>query len=652
MKAAPLRNLLLKEGLTVVGVAGLIIAASSWWGTRAIMRTQAQARAESGLREAERRIAESLDEAVRTGEALATAGGLGQLAPMGTLAGQQQLLAELRSRPGLTNLTFVCPDGRASAANIPEETAPHIWLTRGTEGSATPFNHLLRQWDAQGHLVAVGSDPAAPPDWRTRPWVMQALREGQAGWTPPYPFLGKVGHGLTYTVPIAREGRPLGVLGVDLVLGDLRPWMREARPTEGTRLAILDGEGRLILPPEQELEAAALGRALAPEGLDPKRHPIPAAVSAHPEAQRPGEWPRIWIHGEAFLVQRRPIRVKGGPPWEILAAIPEEDLLKEPRRLALGSLGLSLVALAFLAWRLARKSHRVVGPLEQLADLAQHLAEGKVIIPPDTRISEVAALGQSLRVASLSLAEQARLEAQLRLAQRRDLVGTLAAGVAHDLGNLLSAVSANLEFAQDPHQPPEVRTKSFTQAALALRRSLGFLKALMAVGRPQEGRLEDGLRPGVDLVQVLREAAGLLEPLLGSLVSLRLDLPTAPLRVKADPSQLEQVLLNLSLNGRDAMPKGGVLTLTAGTTAEGRPFLAVQDEGQGIPDHLRDQLFTPFFTTKGPGRGSGLGLAMVQAIARTHGARIEVESTPGEGSRFTLLFPEPDSGIAPGEREA
>ncbi|HJV23629.1 MAG TPA: ATP-binding protein [Holophagaceae bacterium] len=645
MSPSPLRRLLLQESLTVVGLAGLIVAGSGWWGARAIMRAQAQARAEAGLREVERRVAQSLDEAVRTGEALADRGRLGQLAPAGTLAGEQQLLAELHSRPGLTNLTFVGPDGRASAANLPDEAAPHLWLTRGTEGPAAAHQAVLRRWDAQNRLVSQGPDPAAPPDWRSRPWVMQALREGRPGWTPPYPFLGKVGYGLTYTVPIARAGEPVGVLGVDLVLGDLRPWMREARPTEGTRLAILDGEGRLILPPEQDLEAAALGRALAPEGLDAQRHPIPAAVRAHPEAGQPGRWPRVRVGGEAFLIQRRRIRVAGGPDWEILAAIPEEDLLRDPRRMALGALILGLIALGLLAWRLTRNSRRVVQPLEALAALAQRLTEGKVIDPPRTGIAEVADLGASLRLASLALAEQAQLEAQLRLAQRRDLVGTLAAGVAHDLGNLLSAVGANLEFAQDPGVPPADQAKSLAKASLALRRSLGFLKALLAVGRPQEKQDENGHRPVVDLVQVLRDSAELLEPLLGSFVALRLDLPALPLPVQADPIQLEQVLLNLSLNGRDAMPKGGTLTLSAGRTPEGRPYLAVQDEGSGIPDHLRDQLFTPFFTTKGPGKGTGLGLAMVQGIARTHGARIEVSSRMGEGSRFTLLFPEDDPDI-------
>ncbi len=639
MAAAPLRHLLLKDTLLVVGLGGALLTGGGWWVARTLLATQAQAHAEAGLKAAEGRIAQRLEEATRTGNALADWGRLGLLESMGTVQGQQLLLAELRSRPALTNLTFVRPDGRASAANLPEEGAPEVWLSRGTEGPAAQPSRILRRWDAQGNLLSEGPDPSAPPDWRQRPWVLQALHQGHPTWTAPYPFLGKVGFGLTYTVPIRRAGALQGVLGVDLVLGDLRPWMREARPTPNTRLAILDEAGRLVLPPEQDLEAASLGRALAPELLDPTRHPVPAAVRTHPDAGLPGKWPRVEVQGEVFLVQRRPIRLQGGPGWEILAAIPEEDLLREPRRIAWVALGWTLVSLALVAWRLIRGSQRVVHPLEALADEAQALAQGRIVDPPATPIAEVAALGDSLRRASLDLREKAHLEAQLRQAQRRDLVGTLAAGVAHDLGNLLSAVGANLEFAQDPGIPAEGRTRALDQAQKALRRSVGFLKALLAVGRPSEAPQAEGARHGVNLVQVVREAAGLLEPLLGSLITVHLDLPPDAVEVRADPIQLEQVLLNLSVNGRDAMPKGGTLTLGVGRQGDGRPFLWVADEGQGIPDHLRDHLFEAFVTTKTPDRGSGLGLAMVQAIARAHDAQVEVDSTPGRGSRFRFVFP-------------
>ncbi|GLH74677.1 hypothetical protein GETHLI_31790 [Geothrix limicola] len=636
MDPLPLRRLLLRESLLIVGLGGLGLAGVGWSGARAIMISQAKTRAEMGLSDVERRLKRSLNEAVRTGEALAQMGRLGQLAPMDTLAGEQQLLAELRSRPGLSNLTFVLPDGQASAANTPEAEYQNLWITRGTHVEGGLPQRLIHLWDEQGRLIRTEPDPAAPPDWRLRPWVLQGLKETRGSWTPPYPFLGKVGFGFTYTIPVSQGDRPLGVLGVDLVLGDIQPWLREAKPTEGTRLAVLDGDGRLLVPPEQEGSPSPPdhSRALKPEPLDPLRHPIPAAVHRVERADRAGSWPQIKVGRETFLVQRRRFRLDGGLDWEILAAIPEEDLLREPRRVALATLVLSLGALAFLAWRMAWSSRQIAEPLERLAAQAEALVEGHVIVSPETPIAEVQNLAKTLRVASLALEERSSLEGHLRVAQRREMIGTLAAGVAHDLGNLLSAVGANLEMAQDPSLPEDLRTRSLDLASSALRRGRGFLRALLTIGRPVE---ED---PGpIELGALLRESGSLLEPLLGAQVTLQVVPPQDPVWIHGDRLQLEQVLLNLAVNGRDAMPRGGPLRLEAGKGSDGRPYLAVMDGGEGIPPDVKDQLFTPFFTTKGPDRGSGLGLAMVQGIARAHGAEIEVHSETGQGSRFTLRFP-------------
>lgn len=642
MTHLPLRRLLLRESLLVVGLGGLGLAGVGWWGARAIMISQAKARAEAGLKEVERRVKLSLEEAVRTGEALAQLGRLGQLAPMNTLAGEQQLLAELRSRPNLSNLTFVMPDGQASAANAPEVDYQNLWLTRGTHIEQGIPQRILHLWESDNHLVRSAPDPAAPPDWRQRPWVLQGLKEGRGSWTPPYLFLGKVGFGLTYTIPVNQGGQPLGVLGVDLVLGDIQPWLHEAMPTEGTRLAILGGDGRLLVPPEQDVKAGDPGRVLKPEPLDPALHPIPAAAHATQDADQPGLWPRIKVGADTFLVQRRKLHLDGGLDWELLAAIPEEDLLGEPRKVALVTLGLSLCGLTFLAWRMVWSSRQIAEPLERLAAQAEFLVEGQAIASPDTPIREVQHLARTLRMASLAIEERARLEGHLRMAQRREMIGTLAAGVAHDLGNLLSAVGANLELAQAEDLSEASRNRSLNLASTALRRGRGFLRSLLTIGRPVEEEPCD-----IDLGTLLRESGTLLEPLLGAQVSLKVQAPTEPLWIHGDRLQLEQVLLNLAVNGRDAMPQGGVLTLEAGCGPDGRPFLAVADGGQGIPPELRNQLFMPFFTTKPADQGSGLGLAMVQGIAKAHGADIEVESEMGRGSRFLLRFP-PAQGAQPG----
>lgn len=644
MALLPLRHQLLREGLLVVGLTGAGLAVTGWWGARSLMVTQAKARAQAGLREAERRLTTSLTEARHTGEGLAALGRQGHLPPMGTLAGEQALLTALRSRASLSNLTFVLADGRASAANAPEEGGADLWITRGTLRGPRGIVRQVRHWNPEGRLISEDTDPVAPSDWNQRPWVIQTRAEGRPLWIGPYPFLGRVGFGLTYALPVASGRNPGGVLGVDLVLGDLLSWLREARPTPNTRLAIADGQGRLLIPPEQDQRPQGSLRALEPEPLTQARHPVPAAVHRLPLSEGTEDWTRLVVEGEAYFAQRRRFPIPDGPTWEILAALPEADLLAEPRRVALGTLGVSLLALLILTWRLVLSSRHVAEPLERLARQAEALIEGQAIQLPATTIEEVHRLGRSLRVVSLALEERSALEAQLRQAQRRELVGTLAAGVAHDLGNLLSAVGAHLDRSGTPGLTAEARARSLAQASLALQRSHAFLRALLAVGRREPSAAD--WKP-LDLPSTLREAAALLEPLLGSGIRLALDLPADPLPILGDPLQIDQVVLNLALNGRDAMPRGGTLTLSAGRGPDGRPFLAVRDEGVGIPTSLRERLFSPFFTTKPVDRGSGLGLAMVQGIARSHGAEVEVVSTPGEGSTFTLRFPTAEA-IAPG----
>lgn len=256
-----------------MAVAGLGLSFGAWWSTRRIMEDQAQAMAEQGLASVCRRLEAGFDEAQRTGEALARQWQEGQgPARLGTLEAERQLLTQLQSRPALCNLTLVDAGGRASAANAPDAGSPEVWLTRG--------GALLRRWTPEGRLLSEAPDPAAPPDWRDRPWVRQAKTEGRSGWTAPYPFLGAVGFGLTYAIPVRTgDGAFLGVVGVDLLLGDLGPWLREARPSPGTQVAVLDDHRRLIVPPLPSApELPERTRSVLPEPLSPKDHPLVHAV--------------------------------------------------------------------------------------------------------------------------------------------------------------------------------------------------------------------------------------------------------------------------------------------------------------------------------------------------------------------------------------
>jgi signal transduction histidine kinase len=445
-----------------------------------------------------------------------------------------------------------------------------------------------------------------------------------------------VGFGLTYTTPArAKDGSLLGVAGIDLLLGDLGPWLGEGRPTAGTQVSVLDEHGQVLVPPVQDLVGPRERmRAILPQPLSTGEHPLvhaaQQALTQHPDAT----WIRIRSGNQAYLARMRRLRLPDGPGWQILMAIPEEDLLEHPRQVAAAALLVSLGALALLAWRLRRVAAKLERPLSQLAEQGARLLDGAPLRTPETTIKELQDLAHCLRVASLSFGEREVLETQLRQAQRLELVGTLAAGVAHDLGNLLSAVTASVELAQDPRLGDEKRAQALERATQAMRRAKGFIRALLTLGRPVEHTLAS-----LDLNQPVGSALRLLDPLLGAAIALRADLASEDLRVMADPLEIEQVVLNLGVNARDAMPQGGTLTVRTFRDEAGRAGLEVADTGTGISEAIRARLFTPFATTKGPEQGSGLGLAMVQGIAKAHGAELKVESEEGRGTRFILRFP-------------
>lgn len=248
---------------------------------------------------------------------------------------------------------------------------------------------------------------------------------------------------------------------------------------------------------------------------------------------------------------------------------------------------------------------------------------------------------------------QSRLEAQLRQAQRLESIGRLAGGVAHDFNNLLTVIRGYCEFllaelpAADPLREDVIQIQQASDRATTLTRQL------LAFGRKQI------LAPTVlDLNALISQIRKMLERVIGEDITLTTTLQPDLWSVTADPGQLEQVLLNLVVNARDAMPTGGRLTIethnrpAAPDTPEAEPsvLVIVADTGIGMDDHVRAQIFEPFFTTKGPGQGTGLGLATAYGIVTQSGGTISVESAPGKGATFTIALPASESQPRKGER--
>ncbi len=259
------------------------------------------------------------------------------------------------------------------------------------------------------------------------------------------------------------------------------------------------------------------------------------------------------------------------------------------------------------------------------------------------------------------ITDERLMEEELRQSQKMEALGTLAGGLAHNLGNVLQSILASIQLAlraQNKDDPQNAR-RSLERADAVAKKGAAFIRQLMSFARKQEGELKLR-RLRVD--EVLRDVEGLLTPLLGDRIVLEIA-PAAPGSfVMADPIQLEQILLNLGANARDAMPNGGRLTIGSWQTTVDEPtarvhgvspgphvIVAVRDSGRGMDAATKSRIFEPFFTTKEVGKGTGLGLSTVFALVRQSGGWVDVESTPGVGTTFTVSLPAlQDETVTPG----
>lgn len=333
-------------------------------------------------------------------------------------------------------------------------------------------------------------------------------------------------------------------------------------------------------------------------------------------------------------------------------------------------LGLGLMAV-FIGGALAYMiSHAFARPLARLAAGVGALERGDYTYPLRAHgADEVArvtrAFDRMRRVLKSNEAKRQQLEAQLRQSQRMEALGRLAGGVAHDFNNLLTIIKGYSDIVVQALNPADPSFRHGQQIGKAIDRASALTRQLLAFSRMQV------LEPKVvDLNSLVADMGKMLTRLIREDIAFSFEPDGLLGRVKADPSQLEQVVLNLTVNACDAMPSGGMLTIETrnvsvnANLSDARPgipageyvLLSVADTGHGMDPETKARIFEPFFTTKESGKGTGLGLATVYGVVKQSGGYIWVESEPGKGAKFETYLPrvneQPDEPAAPQPRIA
>jgi two-component system cell cycle sensor histidine kinase/response regulator CckA len=248
--------------------------------------------------------------------------------------------------------------------------------------------------------------------------------------------------------------------------------------------------------------------------------------------------------------------------------------------------------------------------------------------------------------------ERRRLEEQLRQARKMEAVGLLAGGIAHDFNNILTVVLGSVEVVKRDVSASEHTLEALEQIEQCALSAGALTRQLVTFSRRQVTKPEV-----MNLNEVLENRKALLRRLLGEDIKLELHLASDVGLIRADSGQIEQVIINLAVNAREAMPDGGELVITtrneplseafAATHPDTRPgpyvVLSVRDTGMGMGKEVIERVFDPFFTTKRPGKGTGLGLSIVYGIVKQAEGNVSVESKPGAGTTFTVHFPRVDT---------
>ena len=449
---------------------------------------------------------------------------------------------------------------------------------------------------------------------------------------------------VTIEVPIFKGSLPFRGLAIVMREGEFLPLLSAPDVPRNWLTGIIDGQGRYIARvPHGSTQVGQLA--------SPGWRAIKDQMGLFELSSREGD---ALINANA-----RPSMSS----WTVGVAVKKAELRalawSTVRWAAMLGTGLSAASL-LLAWYLARQITRPIDQLRQsFADVSAQPAKPIETGPPEfldlqdtlhrATLERTTALSKLER--EMALRENA--QAALAQAQRVEALGQLAGGMAHDFNNVLAAISCYLDAATLHSADKEKIREAIEDAMDAIQMGASLTRRLLTLSRPQGVGLER-----LDLNDRVTGTLELLRRTLGEQVTVSLRLSSDPCQTSANPGDVDNAILNLAINARDAMPKGGVLTIetrhvtidadAAGRIPEARPgdyvTLTVSDTGHGMSPEILKHAMEPFFTTKGPGKGTGLGLATVYGIVRQSGGFLSIDSTVGKGTSVHLNFPEAEPG--------
>ncbi len=636
---------LFTEILAIAGTVLALVLALAWWSLGRALDAQAWAQSRASMSHLATELDRELQAVQNLGQTLQAWWLDHGVSPSDPERLDTHTIPLLARQTFVSSVNFCAADG----TSVLLLRTGGAWHTRELRQDGPEPRLRWRRRHPDGRIRE--QEPWTPTlyDPRKRDWYQMVQGRTEGRWSPDaYRFMTTRDPGLTLALPVHRNGQFLGVIALDVMLDDLTGKAWRVQPTPGTRVLVTDGAGRALILPKvapfehQETRFEAFLQPVGPN-LVPELGDLAQGLDRLPAA---GRHQKLQSEAGRLYGTVAPYLGPSGLRWNLMVAIPQREILGNARIKALGVLALALAGFGILAWRAWVVSQRFGTPLDTLVRASAPDQPSSAGVPEDRdpRPWETRAIREALRRADRVAEEQTTLREQLRSSQRRELIGSLASGAAHDVNNQLTVVLGQLELCAETLDPGHPASRQLAQARKATQRCAEVTRALLAYSRT----VRTGPQGPLDPSALIQGLATFLQRVLGGRITLDVELaPNLP-AIQGQAVQLEQVILNLALNARDAMPEGGTLTLRAHPgTDPGWVVIEVADTGLGMTPEVQARIFEPYFTTKAPGKGTGLGLAMAYGIIESHQGRMEVQSAPGQGSTFRLHLPE-----APGPKPA